>query len=256
VLVSPPLSGPAKTQATNTTGALDALNTLTITDSRGGSQTLYFGADARDEIPVPMFEMPPMPPAGAMDARFETATGGYMVQTHKAKVTDPVEFPVRIQSDAYPITVTWKINGGTASYELTDGVGGKAFRSREMAGTGSLRITNSDVSRISVRLVGDGTLPTEYALSQNYPNPFNPTTSIKYALPLDSRVTVQIYNILGQRVRTLINDNIPAGYHMAEWDGTGNSGQQLASGTYFLQLSATGTNGKTFNEIRKLMLLK
>ena len=179
-----------------------------------------------------------------------------MVRTHDGKVSGAVEFPVKIQTDAYPITVTWKMNGGTASYELTDGRSGQVFRAKEMSGTGSVKITNTELSRITVRLVGDGTLPAEYALSQNYPNPFNPTTSIKYALPVDSRVTVQIYNLLGQRVRTLVNTDVPAGYHIAEWDGTGNAGQQLASGTYFLQLSAAGTNGKSFNEIRKMMLLK
>jgi flagellar hook assembly protein FlgD len=73
---------------------------------------------------------------------------------------------------------------------------------------------------------------------------------------VDSRVTVDLYNIIGQRVRTLVNDNVAAGYHIAEWDGTGNAGQQLASGVYFLQMSAQGVNGKSFNEIRKLMMLK
>jgi flagellar hook assembly protein FlgD len=54
----------------------------------------------------------------------------------------------------------------------------------------------------------------------------------------------------------LTNNDLAAGYHVAEWDGTGNAGQQLASGVYFLQLSAQGNNGKTFNELRKLMMLK
>ena len=179
-----------------------------------------------------------------------------MVRTHELRVSDPLEFPVRIQSDAYPVTVSWKMNGGTASYELTDGQSGRVFRAKEMTAEGSIKITNSELSRFSVRLVGDGTLPADYSLSQNYPNPFNPTTSIKYALPVDSKVTAYIYNLLGQRVRTLVNDNIPAGYHTTEWDGTGNGGQHLASGAYFLQLSASGTNGNTFNEIKKLLLLK
>ena len=119
-----------------------------------------------------------------------------------------------------------------------------------------MKISNSEVNRLMLKLTGAGELPKEYALSQNYPNPFNPTTGIKYALPVDSKVTMEIYNIVGQRVRTLVNNNMPAGYHAAEWDGTGTAGQQLASGVYFLQMSATGTNGKSFNELRKLMMLK
>ncbi len=255
VIANPPLSGPAKVQASGA-GAEEALHSVTITDSKGASQTLYFGADRENAIPLALYDMPPAPPAGAFDARFETAEGGSMVRTHAMKVTEPVEFSVQIQSDAYPLTVTWKVNGGTASYEMTDGLGGKVFPAKQMSGEGSMKITNSGLTKFAVRLVGDGTLPTEYALSQNYPNPFNPTTNIKYALPVDSRVTVHIYNVLGQRVRTLINDNMAAGYHIAEWDGMGNGGQQLASGVYFLQLSAAGTNGKSFNEIRKLMMLK
>jgi hypothetical protein len=255
VLANPLLGRPAKQQASGA-GTLDALNTLTITDSKGGSQTLYFGADAKNEIQLPLFDMPPAPPAGVLDARFETAEGGSMVRTHAAKVSEAVEFPVTIHSEAYPVTVTWKINGGTASYELADGLGGRVFHAKEMKSEGSIKITNSGISKVSVKMVGDGTLPVEYALSQNYPNPFNPTTNITYALPVQSRVAVEIYNVLGQRMRTVVNDDMPAGYHVAEWDGTGNGGQQLASGVYFLHLSAKGTNGKSFSEVRKLMMVK
>ena len=67
---------------------------------------------------------------------------------------------------------------------------------------------------------------------------------------------MEVYNMLGQRVRTLMNDDMPAGYHIAEWDGAGTGGEHMASGVYFLRLSATGVNGKTFTEARKLMMLK
>jgi hypothetical protein len=255
VLANPLIADPAKIQASGAR-ALDALNTLTITDCRGESQTLYFGADANNEIQVPMFAMPPAPPQGAFDARFQTAEGGSLIQTHAAKVSEPVDYAVAVHSDAYPLTVTWRINGGTASYELTDGLGGRVFAAKEMTGEGSIKITNNEVNKFSVKLIGDGQLPTEFALSQNYPNPFNPTTNIKYALPVESKLTMEIYNVIGQRVRTLVNDVQVAGYHVAEWDGTGNGGQQLASGVYFMQMSAKGTNGKSFNELRKLMMLK
>jgi hypothetical protein len=230
------------------------LNTLTITDNRGGVQTLYFGLDANNDVPVALYDMPPMPPAGAYDVRFETRDGGSMVRTYAKGATD-VRLPIRVQADAYPLTVTWNIKG-TASYILTDGLGGGIFGPREMRSEGSVSIANAEISRFIVQLIGDGQAPKEFALSQNYPNPFNPTTNIKYALPVDSRVTMDLYNVLGQRVRTLVNDNMQAGYHAAEWDGTDNAGQRLASGMYLLQMSAKGTNGKSFNELRKLMMLK
>ena len=173
-----------------------------------------------------------------------------MVQTHAAEVSEVIELPIAIQSSAYPLTVTWNVAGTEATYELSDGSGA----SHPVRGEGRVRISTGE--QLILKVTGGGTLPKEFALSQNYPNPFNPTTSIKYALPVDSKLTMEVYNVLGQRVRTLLNGDQPAGYHSVEWNGTGNSNQQLASGIYFLQMSATGNNGKKFNEIRKLLLLK
>jgi hypothetical protein len=256
VLANPLVAGPAKVQPSEGKALNEVLNSVTITDSKGGSQTLYFGADANTEVPVSYYTMPPAPPVGAFDARFENTDGGTMVQTHAAEVADVVEFPVSIQSVAYPLTVTWKVNKGVASYELADGRGGQVFHARDMRGEGSMKITNSSVNRFSVKLVGNGQLPKEFALSQNYPNPFNPTTNIRFALPVQSRVEMEVYNVLGQRVNTLVKENLAAGYHVAEWNGTGSTGQQMGSGTYFLKISAVGDNGRTFSEVRKLLLLK
>ena len=226
------------------------LNSLTIRDANGGVQTLYFGTDTKCEIPLNMYVLPPVPPAGSFDARFE-ASEGTLAQTHPGEINEVMDMPIAIQSSAYPLTVSWKITGA-GSYELSDGVGGL----HPMRAEGTLRITNSEVNHIALKVTGGGDLPKEFSLSQNYPNPFNPTTNIKYALPVDSRVTVEIYNVLGQKVRTLMNEDRPAGRFVVEWNGTGGDGQHLGSGVYFLQLSAKGVNGKAFNEVRKLMMLK
>jgi hypothetical protein len=194
--------------------------------------------------------MPPAPPEGSFDARFESSEGGLMVQTHPVEVSTVIDLPITVQSSAYPLTVSWSLKGD-GSYELSEGVTSHLVR-----GEGALRIANSEVRRLVLKVTGSSSLPKEFSLSQNYPNPFNPTTNIKYALPVDSKLTMEIYNVLGQRVRTLISNDLPAGYHVVEWNGTGNAGQQLASGVYFLQMSATGINGKKFSEIRKLMMMK
>jgi hypothetical protein len=249
-----PLTAPAKTEGG--VSAADILHSVTITDANGNAQTLYFGADANNELPLAMYDMPPAPPTGAFDARFESNEGGTMVKAHAAKVDGPVEFTIDVMSAAYPLTVTWNVNGGTAAYQLGDGNGGKSFASREMVGEGSIKVTNSSVTKLSIKLIGDGQLPAEFALNQNYPNPFNPTTNIRYALPVDSKLTMEVYNVLGQRVRTLVNTDMVAGYHEVEWNGLSSDGQQLASGVYFLQMAAKGTNGKSFSDVRKLMLLK
>jgi hypothetical protein len=80
-------------------------------------------------------------------------------------------------------------------------------------------------------------IPSDFRLYQNYPNPFNPITSICYQLPQQSEVTIEIFNILGQRIKTLQQNEIKeAGYYQISWDGTGDTGEKVASGIYILQL--------------------
>ena len=93
--------------------------------------------------------------------------------------------------------------------------------------------------------------PTRFALRQNYPNPFNPSTVIQYALPKSSFVKVEIYNILGQRVRSLVEEEEQPGYKMIQWDGRDDSGVEVSSGVYFYKIEAG-----EFVECRKMTLLK
>ena len=99
----------------------------------------------------------------------------------------------------------------------------------------------------------DGTtgLPAEFALYPNYPNPFNPQTIIEFNLPRYSVVSLDVFNILGERIRTLVSDLLPPGRHTVTWDGTTSSGEQAASGIYFYRLSAGD-----FIQSRKMLLLK
>lgn len=89
-------------------------------------------------------------------------------------------------------------------------------------------------------------IPSTYALLQNYPNPFNPTTSISYDLPTTTRVTLKIYNILGQEVATLVNATQNPGRYTAQFDA-----RSISSGVYFYHLRAG-----SFNQVKKMMLLK
>ena len=94
-------------------------------------------------------------------------------------------------------------------------------------------------------------IPTAYGLSQNYPNPFNPTTSIEFALPEASEISLEIYNLLGQKVRTLVNGYVPAGYINTSWDGLDQNGKEISSGTYIYRLQ---TADQTFS--KKMVLMK
>ena len=79
-------------------------------------------------------------------------------------------------------------------------------------------------------------LPETFVLEQNYPNPFNPSTLIQFSLPSKKPVTLSIYNILGQKVKTIADDMFSAGTHTVEWDGTNQSGGKVSSGIYLYQL--------------------
>ena len=95
--------------------------------------------------------------------------------------------------------------------------------------------------------------PREFALHQNFPNPFNPDTTIKYDLAESADVTLQIYNVLGQVVRTLVaSEAQSAGRYQIRWNGMDERGVPVSSGIYFYQIAADGK----FSDVRKLMLLK
>jgi hypothetical protein len=97
----------------------------------------------------------------------------------------------------------------------------------------------------------DGTLPRNHELAQNYPNPFNPTTNIKFYVKARGYVDLDIYNILGRRVKTLVSGDLSAGWHEVVWDGSDSTGDRVASGVYFYRMSAG-----EFAETRKMLLLK
>jgi hypothetical protein len=93
--------------------------------------------------------------------------------------------------------------------------------------------------------------PSEFDLSQNYPNPFNPTTKIEFTLAKSGFVTLQIYDVLGRKVRTLVSEELPSGYKSVIWDGKNDDGKDVASGVYFYQLKVGD-----FSEPKKMVLLK
>jgi len=95
-------------------------------------------------------------------------------------------------------------------------------------------------------------LPKEFSLSQNYPNPFNPATTISFGLPVSSPVTMEIYNVLGVKVRTLLRgETMNAGIHQMEWNGKDDAGMAVTSGVYLYRI-----NAGTFQVSKKMLMLK
>jgi hypothetical protein len=100
-------------------------------------------------------------------------------------------------------------------------------------------------------------LPREFGLSQNFPNPFNPATVIEYALPRASEVKIEIYNILGQKVRNLLDKRQEPGYKTIQWDGKDWNGREVSSGIYFYRIVAHTVHGsEDFVKCKKMTLLK
>jgi pectin methylesterase-like acyl-CoA thioesterase len=138
---------------------------------------------------------------------------------------------------SYSFTDSAVVKGATYSYELQ---------------SVSIYGVTKEFSALNVTGVAEGpAVPKHFALLQNYPNPFNPTTTITYDVPFSSRVTIDVYDVLGSKVETLVNETKSAGEYRVSFNGS-----RYASGVYFYRMVAVSPNGKDFRSIKKLVLLK
>jgi hypothetical protein len=227
-------------------------NMLNITDAEGKDRTLYYSAQPA-EIDMDQFEMPPVPNTDIFDIRFTSSRFAEMVDTKSDKKMQ--EFPIHLQGVQYPLTLSWDIQSEKGGYMLNVVYAGKRPIERTMTGKGEMTITQSNVASVSLIMTAAAVkeLPKEFALSQNYPNPFNPSTIIRYDLPIDAKVTLKMYNVLGQEVRTVVDEIQEAGYKSVNFNAS-----DMASGVYFYRIDAVGKNDakKTFNQVKKMMLVK
>jgi hypothetical protein len=99
-------------------------------------------------------------------------------------------------------------------------------------------------------------IPTEFALRQNYPNPFNPVTTLRYDLPTEAVVRLEIYNLQGKLVRLLVNERQSEGSYVIRWNGFNDVGKPVPSGIYLYRIKATGLDSKPFVRVRKMVMVK
>jgi hypothetical protein len=111
----------------------------------------------------------------------------------------------------------------------------------------TLTITGS----ISTDIADEAEVPTQFALGQNYPNPFNPETRIQYEVPTNTAVRLEVFNLLGRKVRTLVNEGRATGVYSVTWDGTTDAGTSVATGVYVYRLQAG-----SFSQSRTMVLLQ
>jgi N-acetylneuraminic acid mutarotase len=159
-------------------------------------------------------------------------------------------FQIERNSGAGFVEVGFVPGAGTISepqlYSFAD-IGLKAgqysYRLKQIDYDGSFEYTNE----VNVEV----TTPSVFLLEQNYPNPFNPTTTIAFSLAIGSKVSLKIFNTLGQEVRSLVNGNMSDGFHEVSFDASA-----LNSGVYFYRIDATGIDGQNFSQVRKMILTK
>jgi len=145
-----------------------------------------------------------------------------------------------VQVDGEVAALTAELTAGEDNPDLQ--ISDVLFVSRSRLPIQDLQVTNA---------AAGGLLPTKFQLFQNYPNPFNPSTQINFNLPVKSKVSIQIYNIRGELISTLLNKEVEAGRHKIVWDGKNKRGVAVASGVYIYRVNA----GK-FKDARRMTLLK
>jgi hypothetical protein len=146
----------------------------------------------------------------------------------------------------YQYIVPSSVNGSTVTWPSSYDLAQVAWTQNNL--TVETPPSLGNISGINDKNVLNG---KKYALYQNYPNPFNPSTVITYTVPVAGNVTVEVLNILGQRVATLVDQVQPAGTHSLTWNAQNDRGVKITSGVYFLKMQAG-----SFTQIKKMLLLK
>jgi hypothetical protein len=233
---------------------LSRFTEVTVSDRNGRTRQLYLAADG-DAARLNRYLLPPPPPEGAMDIRFETQR---LVETHDPGSKTGSSFPLKISGAAFPLQIRLG-SGETGGFRLfvEEMQGTRVTASEELTAGRSVLLAGAPGSTFVLRSLPGTMIPEEFGLMQNYPNPFNPSTRIEYALPVDSRVKISIFDITGREIVRLLDDVRPAGYGSVTWDATTAAGNRVGSGVYFYRIEATGAERQqSFRAVHKMLFVK
>jgi hypothetical protein len=198
---------------------------ITVTDKTGKMSVLYVSQGGEE---LSRYDLPPLPPGGISDVRWTT--------DRLVEVLSEGGKDILLSGMSYPVEV--RISGLNLQLKDNSGEIEKVLRDGE-----KLTISNPVVDKLSASIVE---IPKSYELYQNYPNPFNPETVIGYQLPVNGKVQLKIYDVLGREVETLVNEIKEAGKYTAKWNAS-----KYTSGVYVYRISAG-----SYSAVKKLMLMK
>jgi len=172
---------------------------------------------------------------------YNTLTGDGEIICQYKKVSEPGSSTIGIENNNEDIGLQYAFDD---IYDLT---------ASELVDNFAIKFTTDSATVVSVEDENDSDniIPNAYMLEQNYPNPFNPETRIKYSLPEPGYVTLRIFDVHGQLIRTLQDANQPAGRYERIWDGNNEYSNKVSSGVYFYRLQSN-----SFTQVRKMILLK
>jgi len=232
--------------------ALEKGNSITIKDVSGNSQTLYFDEDNHNAINLADYEMPPVFANAGFDVRFAS---GRILETYTGGMKTAKAFGINAAQFTGPVTVSWNIVDRMTKFSLDAMQKGKPSKSIDLKGAGSQVLSIAQGSGALSLNVGGRNVPQTFYLAQNYPNPFNPSTTIEVGLHTAAHLQVAVYNVLGQKVATLVDENRDAGIYSIIWNGNAETGVAASSGVYFVRMSASGGAG-SFTATKKIMMMK
>ena len=209
------------------------------------NRPLYFGVSV-PEGELISYQLPPRPPVSAFDIRYDSDnkitgnSGNIKIQNSDKILSIFAEIKIPIDSQSL-----WVL-------ETPDG---RSFNLME----GNTILLEGDIN--SLTLKKNKILPENFYLYQNFPNPFNPLTTLNFEMPYYGNVNLIVYDLIGNEIRILLDDDLPLGFHSIQWDGTDNMGTPVSAGCYFLQLKITSVNHNSspnnqFIQTRKIVLLK